>query len=347
MKTLIKHKCQVQKPPSASLVRRVYKQQKSERATAQALLKQGFKTSRSAINRVLGSKEARVETIGVENQKDGKKISARTHRWLVRQVMVHKTPTPRPAMAALHGVGVDVCRQSVWRSLQSDPNLVARRPCKGMFLTKEHRRDRNRWAKMKLQAPPNWNRVVFTDEKLWCLDGPAVRPKIWQDRRLPRLRVAKKGDRNTAVWVWGAFHSEKVLDLAFIPAHYNATQYCEMLGSCYLPNVSVNRYTLYHDRLPAHTAAATRQWLRHHRVKVEILPSRPADINAIENLWGIVTREVYSGTKTYTSVESLTAAIKAAWVGIQANERLRQKLVSSMPSRLSEVVANKGGLIAY
>jgi hypothetical protein len=80
---------------------------------------------------------------------------------------------------------------------------------------------------------------------------------------------------------------------------------------------------------------------------VEILPSRPADINPIENLWGIVTREVYSGTKTYTSVESLTAAIKAAWVGIQANERLRQKLESSMPSRLSEVVANKGGLIAY
>jgi hypothetical protein len=79
MKTLIKHKCQVQKPPSASLVRRVYKQRKSERATAQALLKQGFKTSRSAINGVLRSKEARVETIGVENQKDGKKISAQAN----------------------------------------------------------------------------------------------------------------------------------------------------------------------------------------------------------------------------------------------------------------------------
>ena len=250
-------------------------------------------------------------------------------------------------MADLHGVGVDVCRQSVWRSLRSDPNLVARRPCKGMFLTQQHRRDRKRWAKMHLKEKTNWNRAVFTDEKLWCLDGPAVRPKIWQDKRLPPMRVAKKGDRNTAVWVWGAVHSGKVLDLCLIPAHYNAAQYCEMLEKCYVPNVSVNRYTLYHDRLPAHTAAATTQWLSDHRVKVKLLPSRPADINPIENLWGIVTREVYSGTKTYTTIESLKAAINAAWVGIQGNEKLRQKLVSSMPNRLAEVVAKKGGWIAY
>jgi hypothetical protein len=56
---------------------------------------------------------------------------------------------------------------------------------------------------------------------------------------------------------------------------------------------------------------------------------------------------VYSGTKTYTTIESLKAAINAAWVGIQGNEKLRQKLVSSMPNRLAEVVAKKGGWIAY
>lgn len=347
MKTLKKGKHQRSKPPSASLVRRVYKQHKSERATAHTLIKQGFKTSRSTINRMLGSKDKRVVATGVESHRDSKKISPRTRRWLVRQVIVHKTPAPRQAIADLHGVGVDVCRQSVWRALRSDRNLVARRPCKGMFLTKQHRRDRKHWAMMHLKARTNWKKAVFTDEKLWSLDGPAVRPKVWQDRRQPRLRLAKKGDRNTAVWVWGAFHSGAVLDLCFIPPHYNATQYCEMLGDCYVRNVSVDRYTLYHDRLPAHKAAETTQWLSDHKVKAELLPARPADINPIENLWGIVTREVYSGTTTYTNIESLKAAIRAAWAGIQANKGLRRKLVSSMSDRLAEVVAKKGRWISY
>ncbi len=250
-------------------------------------------------------------------------------------------------MAALHGVGVDVCRQSAWRSLRSDPNLVARRPSKGMFLTKQHRLGRKAWAKMHLDAKTNWNRAVFADEKLWQLDGPAVRPKIWQDRRLPRLRVAKNIGRNTGFWVWGAFHTGKILDLCFVPPHYKAEQYCRVVRDCYLPNVSVNRYTYYHDRLPAHTAGATSKWFRDNKIKSELFPARAADINPIENLWAIVEREVYSGTKTYTSVESLQIAVKAAWAGVQANDSLRQKLVGSMPDRLTSVVARKGGLIAY
>jgi hypothetical protein len=58
MKTHTKSKYHNHKPPSAPLVRRVYKQLKSERAVAHALIKQGFKTSRSSIN---GYWEARMQ----------------------------------------------------------------------------------------------------------------------------------------------------------------------------------------------------------------------------------------------------------------------------------------------
>jgi hypothetical protein len=347
MKTLPKHSNKTPKPPPLSLVHRVYKQQKSERAAARALKRQGFKISRSSINRMLSGKVSQLGPASAKSTGDGKKINARTRRWLVRQVIVHRTPTPRQVMADLRSVGISVCRQSVWRALRSDPNLVARRPRTGMFLTKQHRLDRKRWAKTHLTDKTNWDKAVFTDEKLWYLDGPAVRPKVWQDKRLPPLRIAHKGQRNQAVWAWGAFHAGKVLDLCFVPAHYNSTQYCDMLKECYLPHVPVKRYTLYHDRLPAHRSAATAQWLSDQKVKVEHLPARAADINPIENLWGIVTREVYSGTTTYTSVESLKAAILASWAGIQQKRGLRRKLVGSMPDRLTEVVAKKGDWIAY
>ena len=92
-----------------------------------------------------------------------------------------------------------------------------------------------------------------------------------------------------------------------------------MLRESYLPHVPVSRYTFYHDRLPAHTSAETTQWLRDHKVRAKLLPPRPVDINPIENLWSIVTYEVYDGTKTYTSVESLQTAI-LAWVSIQCEQ---------------------------
>jgi hypothetical protein len=80
MKTLIDRTRKAQKSLSISLVRRTYDEQKSERATAQTLIKQGFKTSRSAVNRMLGSNHTQIKTVGEKSGGDRKIISARTCR---------------------------------------------------------------------------------------------------------------------------------------------------------------------------------------------------------------------------------------------------------------------------
>lgn len=198
-----------------------------------------------------------------------------------------------------------------------------------------------------MHAKIDWSKVVFADEKLWFLDGPAVRPKVWQDKRFPPVRIPTKGNRNEAVAVWGAFSLGKVPDLCVIPNHCNSAQYCDTLANALLPHVSVQQYTLYHDRLPAHMSAQTERWLQAHHLKTVLFPAKGADMNPIENLWGIVTRKVYGGTKTYTNTDSLIAAVNAAWAEIQQNKGLRRKLVSSMSKRLAEVVGRRGDWISY
>ncbi len=65
-------------------------------------------------------------------------------------------------------------------------------------------------------------------------------------------------------------------------------------------------------------------------------------MNPMENVWGMLTKKVFTGTMTYTNVESLLAAIEAAWAAIRANRGLRQSLVNSMTGRLQQVIERKG-----
>ena len=96
---------------------------------------------------------------------------------------------------------------------------------------------------------------------------------------------------------------------------------------------------MYHDRYPAHTSKQTQTWMDQHNLQTVVLPPKSPDLNPIENVWGIISREIFEGTQTYNSAESLMAAVQAAWDRVQLDSRLRRRLVGSMPERLRAVKA--------
>jgi len=69
-------------------------------------------------------------------------------------------------------------------------------------------------------------------------------------------------------------------------------------------------------------------------------PSKSPDLNPIENLWGIVARQVYGKGKQYHTKTALIQSVKAAWNSISL-ETIRS-LIKSMATRLIKVVENKG-----
>jgi len=79
-----------------------------------------------------------------------------------------------------------------------------------------------------------------------------------------------------------------------------------------------------------------------HRLRAALFPAKAADLNPMENVWSILSRRVFSGTKTYANTDSLLVAIQHAWEAFQADRGLRAKLVESMTDRLTQVVRNKG-----
>jgi hypothetical protein len=261
---------------------------------------------------------------------------------LVRLIRFHGKHTTATLRQERQVLGYVVSKQTVLRALQFIPTLALKAPRQRMALTTDQKAARLQWARSALAERINWSLVFFADEKIWQLDGPDSRPKVLYDKRDPPPKLRRTWDWNNAVSVWGAFSLNVVPHIARVPTHLNSGQYCDVIRDHLLTVRSSRRYTLYHDRLTAHHSLQTNAWMSAQGLKVQLFPPKAADMNPMENVWGILTKKACTGTMTYTNVESLLAAIEAAWATIRANRGLRQSLVNSMTGRLQQVVERKG-----
>ena len=99
------------------------------------------------------------------------------------------------------------------------------------------------------------------------------------------------------------------------------------------------------DNASIHSSASTKAFFRENEINVMEWPACSPDLNPIENLWGILVRDVYAHNKQYGNVNELKVAIQQAWNNVKV-ETL-ENLVKSVPNRLIEVINVKGASTHY
>jgi hypothetical protein len=119
----------------------------------------------------------------------------------------------------------------------------------------------------------------------------------------------------------------------------------EMSGS--LEHLGLNRaeVVFQHDNASTHKAKVCLDCLDDHGIEVMEWPPYSPDLNPIENLWAELKRCL--GTQ-----ENAPVGIHEPWDRVQAEsngleEEYCQKLVKSMPNRMTMVLKNKGNVIKY
>lgn len=306
------------------------------------LAQRGIKTSKSTVHRRLHARVSMSGGISKYSKKNKKKLDDRAVRRLVKQLRFNKQVTTKQLHKCAVQFGYNVSYRTVLRRLHTVPSLKRRRPKRVVHLLPSHRAARRVWVKECLQAKIDWTKAWFADEKIWYIDGPTYRPKVWQDDRGPPSQIPGKGGRNTAVWVFGAISMAGLSKLIVVKPHFNSAGYCEAVEQADIQSSRSKNYVLYHDRYPAHTSRQTQTWMTQHNLQTVVLPPKSPDLNPIENVWGIISREIFEETQTYNSAESLVAAVQQAWDRVQLDQHLRRQLVGSMPQRLRAVIAAKG-----
>ena len=148
--------------------------------------------------------------------------------------------------------------------------------------------------------------------------------------------------------IWGGFSYVGKLPLAWISTKTKACDYIEMLEISlveYGEELMGENFVFQQDNASIHAAKVTKCWLQERNIDVLEWPAVSPDLNPIENLWGILARQVYRGGRQFKNSLELKNRIRGAWQEISI-ETL-QNLINSMPKRMFDVVLNKGKQTKY
>lgn len=154
--------------------------------------------------------------------------------------------------------------------------------------------------------------------------------------------------------VWGCFSSNGVGVLHRLPGIMTQNVYLDLLQNVGLPSAMALRgldYIFQHDNDPKHTAAKVKYFFNnlsefgYPPVTVMDWPSQSPDLNPIEHLWDEVERRLRKLAVRITTADALFIHLQQVWSSITPD--VCQRLISSMPERVRQVVANKGGATSF
>ncbi len=186
-------------------------------------------------------------------------------------------------------LGISVSVLTVRRILQKAQYTEYHNMKCRLFLTFDHRRAREKWAReIVTRDAAFWRCVTFINEKRWCLGGPDGLAYHWADKRLELHEFSRHSRGAGGLMIWGGVSWRGKTALAFIDSKVDKVRYCQMLDDVYQPYVKKyypNGNIFQQNGAPAHTALYTQEYFVEEGMCVLDCPAKSPDINIIENVW--------------------------------------------------------------
>lgn len=296
------------------------------------------------------------ETKSLENRpKSGRPRSVRTKKLIqaTRLKIFRNGRRSLRKMATDAGIKRESMRKIVREDLKMRPfHLQKRHLLSGATMEKRLAR-----SKLLLKWMNSCTRtsIIWTDEKIFTVEQAF---NSHNDRILGRKRKdipvneqsIFRRQKPASVMVWaGVTSCGKKTPLIFIPEGVKVNQdvYLDMLRQKVLPWINSQQwehsYLFQQDGAPSHTAKKVQAWCEQAFQGFwprQMWPPSSPDLNVMDfSIWSILEGKV--GTKTYSNINTLKAAIEAAWSELDA-EVIRTSC-SSVQRRLKQVIAAKGG----
>lgn len=266
-----------------------------------------------------------------------KKITGTAANVIGQQIRRNPQITRQSLVEKLAEKGVKVSKDTVGRYLHrlGYKNSL---PIATPMLTAEHKRKRVEWAKKHLDD--DWSRTVFTDETSFQLFRNTITQ--WYKHSRPFRPLPKNRQK---IHAWGGFSSCVATSLYCFTGKMNAEFFVGILQE-QLPEIKEvmgDDWRLQQDNDPKHTSRLAKKFLQENVPAVMDWPSNSPDLNPIENLWGLVKRNVEK--RKPKNLDDLEKFMIEEWELIP--DEVINNLVMSMRARCEEVIKVKGERIKF
>ena len=308
--------------------------------------------SKSTVGRIIKKREttgdAGVSRCGKCGRK--RKTTVRDDKMIVRNSVLNPRKNSREFQRDLIPAGIHIDSSTVRRRLLAAGRL-ARKPQKKPLLTTAMKAKRLNWAKKyKTWTKADWNKVIFSDEAHFEVHGirsPVVRRSRGEPVREGHIQQITKHPPKKMFW--GSFSSNRLGRLVMVSGMMNSVKYEAVLKTHLLPTLleqfSIGDGIFQHDHAPCHTSKKMKIFFQAEKITVLDWPGNSPDLNPIENLWAIIKRRIM--TKDCPTSEKLICAVIQQWYHDDELQKMCQKLVESMPDRVSQVIQMKGSHTSY
>jgi len=244
-------------------------------------------------------------------------------------------------------LSLTVSKRTVCRTLKCLQFDYKKLPHKFM-LTAGMRQKRVELARQFLQTGICWNSVIFSDEKFFTLHGTDSYYSWLQKNRSPR-RI-KQIVRSPGLMVWALILPNCLLSYEIMIGKQNSAKYIELIKSKAIPIIKLNlkeSFLYQQDNAPIHVSKETLNFFKESKVKLLDWPSYSPDLNIVENIWSMLSSDIY-GQGSIKNIRELRSRINDSvtlFNETRATEVLN--LYNSMPSRLCSILENHGQRLKY
>lgn len=215
-------------------------------------------------------------------------------------------------------------------------------------LTSKNKKVRVEQCKEYIINGINWKNVMFTDEKYFTLCGSdSFYSWIEGGRQIKRY---KRVIRSPGLMVWGMLMPNGLLSYRIMKGRQTSVEYVKILQDSMLPIMKLNYQnclTFQQDNCPIHVSAFTKKYMTKEGISQLNWPPHSPDLNIIENVWKILSDDVYSNGDI-KNLSMLEKRIKDSVhrFNIERNEVV-DNLYNSIPKRLISVIVKRGDRIKY
>lgn len=268
------------------------------------------------------------------------KINALERQFITQTIERNGTATCRTLALELERTkGIEVSRRCVNGHLidlgyrYSLPRVVP-------FLTDAHIQRRVEWCHKFKNF--DWSSVYFSDETYIELHGAPL--CVWH--RNGARPTAPRSKYSSKMLFWAAISIKTRTDLISSSGTMNSERYCQMLKDSFIPftiRSRTRRFFLQQDNAPAHISKLSKAFFATNDLKTIEWPANSPDLNPIENIWGILKRNV--SIRSPTTMNELSFFAADEWAKIPAETV--QKTINSMKLRILQVLERNGRKCDY